>query len=203
MLVTEQSRTGYPSIDKPWLKFYSSGFMDEFKITKTVYQYVEDNNREHLIEVALKYKGKDICYKELFDKTNCVALSLKHYGLKMGDRIMMAATGVPEVIYILLACSKLGICVEMINFSLDSESIKNHILNSDAKLAFCLDRIHEKIKNIIWEKEIDTVVIPATQTLSSIIRFIDGLSHKIDKSDGRTMSYDEFITNSSIENITG
>lgn len=35
-------QTGYPSIDKPWLKFYSIGFMDEIKIAKTVYQYVED-----------------------------------------------------------------------------------------------------------------------------------------------------------------
>lgn len=143
--------------------------------------------------VAMKYKGKQISYEVLIQNVHIVAESIIRYGLKSGDRVMMAATGVPEVVYILLACSKLGICVEMINFSLDSESIKNHILSSEAKLVFCLDRIHEKIKEIIWKRDIETIVIPATQTLSPVIRFVDGLSHRVDRGHGKTLSYSEFL----------
>ena len=200
MLATDRQtdrQTGYPSIDRPWLRFYSSSSFDEQRASKTVYQYVLDNNKKHMNTVAMKYKGKQISYESLIQNINFVAESIIQYGLKPGDRVMMAATGVPEVVYILLACSKLGICVEMINFSLDSESIKNHILSSEAKLVFCLDRIHEKIKEIIWKRDIETIVIPATQTLPSIIRFVDGLSHRIDRSHGKTLSYSEFLVKDS------
>ena len=57
--------TGYPSIDKTWLKYYS----DEAKKSKipecTIYDYLWESNREHLDNVALDYFGYKIPYGRL------------------------------------------------------------------------------------------------------------------------------------------
>ena len=54
--------TGYPSIDKPWLKYYS----DEVKNAKlpncSMYEYVYECNKNHLDDVALIYFNKSIIF---------------------------------------------------------------------------------------------------------------------------------------------
>ncbi len=59
---TEKKLTGYPSIDKPWLKYYS----DEAKNTPlpecTIYEYLWENNKDHLNDVALNYFDRKITF---------------------------------------------------------------------------------------------------------------------------------------------
>lgn len=83
--------TGYPSIDRPWLKYYS----DEAKKTKipecTIYDYLWESNREHLDNVALNYFGYKIPYRKMFEEINKVAQAFANLGIKEND------TTCPEV----------------------------------------------------------------------------------------------------------
>ena len=62
----EKKLTGYPSIDKPWLKFYSDEAIHTSLPEFTMYEYVRDNNKDHLNDVAILYFGRKLTYKELF-----------------------------------------------------------------------------------------------------------------------------------------
>lgn len=46
-LCTEQL-TGQPSVDKPWLKFYSKEAVETKLPECTMYEYLYENNKEHL-----------------------------------------------------------------------------------------------------------------------------------------------------------
>ena len=48
-------QTGFPSIDKPWLKYYKAIVKEDELPEMTMYDYAWENNRENLDTVALRY----------------------------------------------------------------------------------------------------------------------------------------------------
>lgn len=63
----EKELTGYPSIDKPWLKYYSEEAINAQLPECTIYEYMKNRNQDNLNNVAINYFDKKISYKELFD----------------------------------------------------------------------------------------------------------------------------------------
>ena len=59
----EKRITGYPSIDKPWLKYYSEEAIQADIPDGTVYEYLYECNRNYMEDVALVYYGKEIRYQ--------------------------------------------------------------------------------------------------------------------------------------------
>lgn len=60
--------TGYPSIDKPWLKYYSEEAVNAPLPKGTIYEYMWENNRDYPNDTALIYFGRKISYHMLFDE---------------------------------------------------------------------------------------------------------------------------------------
>lgn len=60
--------TGYPSIDKPWLKYYQEELIAGTIPEKRNFDIVYENNKEYLYQTALLYFGRKITYGELFEK---------------------------------------------------------------------------------------------------------------------------------------
>ena len=56
----EKGLTGYPSIDKPWLKYYSEEAINAPLPECTIYEYLWENNKNHLDDIALVYFGRKI-----------------------------------------------------------------------------------------------------------------------------------------------
>ena len=63
----KQNMTGYPSIDKPWLKYYDEEAINAPLPECTVYEYLWEKNKEYLDNIALNYFGKKITYGRLFE----------------------------------------------------------------------------------------------------------------------------------------
>ena len=74
MLTETNKRTGYPSIDRPWEKYYSDHVMQfEFPRT-TMYRCIFDNNKNYQNRIAMEYFGKPFSYKELFEQIDDTAI---------------------------------------------------------------------------------------------------------------------------------
>ena len=65
--------TGYPSIDKPWLKYYSEEAINASLPECTMYEYLWENNKGYPDEIALIYENRKITYWELFRQIDRVA----------------------------------------------------------------------------------------------------------------------------------
>ena len=50
-----EQMSGFPSIDKPWLKYYSKEAINSVLPECTIYDYLWENNKAHLDDVALVY----------------------------------------------------------------------------------------------------------------------------------------------------
>ena len=75
----KENMTGYPSIDKPWLKYYKK----ESQIPHmTAYEYLKERNQEHLELNAIDSEVGNYTYKELFEMIEKTAASLYELGIK-------------------------------------------------------------------------------------------------------------------------
>lgn len=76
--------TGYPSIDKPWLKYYNDEAINAKLPEGTMYDFLWDQNKDYLANIALNYYGKKISFGELFENINKATQAFCSLGLKKG-----------------------------------------------------------------------------------------------------------------------
>ena len=77
--------TGYPSIDKPWLKYYSDVAVNSPLPECSLYEYMYTNNIGNKKRCALSYFGQDITFNTLFRCIDEVAKAFIAQGVKKGD----------------------------------------------------------------------------------------------------------------------
>ena len=58
---------GYPSVDKPWLNFYSDEAIHATVPQATIFEYIWEQNKERLDRVALNYIDRRITYRTMFE----------------------------------------------------------------------------------------------------------------------------------------
>ena len=135
----EAKSTGYPSIDKPWLKYYSTEAIHTKPAECTVYQNIYQHNQAHPHDLALEYFGVKITFSKLFAQVESCAKALLHAGVHLGDRVTLCTSGTPEAVYVVLACSKIGAVANFINPMFQPEQIRDRINETEASLLFVLD----------------------------------------------------------------
>ncbi len=178
---TESKLTGYPSIDKPWLKYYSEEALSIPIPEKTVFQSIYENNCEHLSDIALEYFGRKITYKTLFENVELVKNAFVANGVKKGDRVIMFTSSTPELVYAVLALCRIGAVANMINPVFTLEQIKDRINETDAEIMLVLDQLLGKIQPIMGELCIKkTVVIPVCNGMSGITKMVASIKMKKD-----------------------
>ncbi len=101
-------QTGYPSIDKPWLKYYSAEAQKAKLPEKTIYQYLHDSNANNLNKIAINYFSKKVTYSSMFDCIDIVSYAIKSIGVGEGDIISLCMLTMPETIYSIYALNHLG-----------------------------------------------------------------------------------------------
>lgn len=65
---TEKTLTGYPSIDRPWMKFYTKEAINTKMPECSMYQFAFNNNKQDLNSCCFEYYGTKITYSMFFDK---------------------------------------------------------------------------------------------------------------------------------------
>ena len=170
---TEKNLTGYPSIDKPWLKYYSEEALNIPIPEKTVYESIYEYNCSHLSDVALEYFGRKITYKTLFDNVEQVKKAFVANGVKKGDRVIMFTSSSPELVYAVFALCRIGAVANMINPVFTLEQIRDRINETDAEIMLVLDQLFDKIQPIMSELCIKkTVVIPVCNGMSGTTKMV-------------------------------
>lgn len=152
----EKGLTGYPSIDKPWLKYYSEEAINAPLPECTIYEYIWENNKNHFDDIALIYFGRKITYKELFENIEKVASAFLALGVSRGDIVTIQSLLLPQTIYIVYALSKIGAVANLIYVTLSKTEIETNLRKTNSKVFIVIDSIYDKlsIHNDIAEKVI-------------------------------------------------
>lgn len=100
-------RTGKPSIDRPWMRFYPAEIKN-LKIPKcTLNEYIKSRCPGEEV-IAMHYYGTDITWRMLQEQVDLIARALRAVGCKEGDQIPVFFRSVPQFIFMLLAAEKIG-----------------------------------------------------------------------------------------------
>ena len=155
--IMEGELTGYPSIDKPWLKYYPK----ELILARKKYIRVIDKIKEawpNFNETIINYYDTKIKAGDFFCRIDEIAKSLIALGVKKGDSIVTSLESVPEFVELLLASEMVGCSIK--NYLGDVNDIIK-LINKDNTINYYIapdylsdefsDKIYKStnIKNII------------------------------------------------------
>ena len=161
--------TGYPSIDKPWLKYYSQEAIDAPLPECTVYEYIWQNNRDDMDDVALIYFGRKITYREMFRETERVRNALLNEGVRKGDKVILFTSSTPETVYAVLALCRIGAVADMINPLFTREQTVDRINETEATLMIALEQLYDRIADAIPETCVKkTVIVPIYRSMPTV-----------------------------------
>ena len=191
----EKKMTGYPSIDKPWLKYYSKESINAKLPARTLYQNIYNNNKSHLTEIALEYFGNKISYKSLFKNVDDVAKAFVSNGVKKGDKVILFTSATPEMVYVTLALCRIGAVANMINPVFTEEQIRDRINETDATLLISLDQLYGKIEKVIAQTTIKkSVIIPVCNSMPIPLNVIAGMKMNKKLTYGETLvRWNDFV----------
>lgn len=188
----EKELTGYPSVDKPWLKYYSDKAINAPLPKCTIYEYLWENNNNHLNDVALVYIDRKITYKELFENVDKAARAFSAIGLKEGDIVTGIAPSVPEIIYSFYALNKIGAVSNWIDPRTDVSTIVRDIKDTKTKVLLVLDGFYDKNKGALPE-DIHCIVFSIKDSLPFISKALYSLKSRNPRLKSNAIWYADFI----------
>lgn len=194
--MTEKIMTGYPSIDKPWLKYYSEEAITSPLPECTIYEYLYDNNKDFPNDIALIYLGKNITYGEMFKNIEMTAKALISLGVKANDIVTVALPSIPEALYLVYAINKIGAVANMIHPLAGENEIINYLNEVKSTHFFMFYGTYEIVKNALKKTSVKKgVVVSVAESLPFGIKQLYRLKAK-EKSTFNTpilMSWGNFL----------
>lgn len=166
----EKKLTGYPHIDKPWMKYYDENALEKSIPEKNIYEYMKDQTKANSDMTAISYYGNKISYENLYTKIDDASRVFKELGVKNGDRIMYLMPNIPETAYMLYGGSQIGAVSDYVDPRPDSIDLKvsaNKILSlfeeEKAKYIVALEQCYlgmlKPIENELKELGLENIVI--------------------------------------------
>ena len=193
--------TGYPSIDKPWLKFFEDAEIKYDIPKKTCFESLYENNKDHQREIAFEYLGKKFTYGSFFKLIEKTKTALLASGIKKGEIVTICSITTPEILAIFYALNRIGAIPNFIDVRYTPESIKEYILEANSKKIFTLDICVPKIEKILDEVGVEEVIYinPANSSIP-IIKGLSEIKSKLDKiipQKNNYFNWNEFINRKS------
>lgn len=171
MIKHENVLTGYPSIDKPWLKYYSETERDytipKCKIVDNLYRYID----KYSSEIALEFMNVKVTYAELKRKIELVAKSLKALGVNEGDTVSVCLPNTPEVVYLFYAINKVGAVANMLDPRNSNVEFLRLLKEANTTYLFAMDTVVETFADVIKEAKLQGIVaISVVEALPLFVR---------------------------------
>jgi len=131
----------------------------------------------HLVErgeqLAIIWEGNEpdqsrrITYRELHEQVCRLANVLKARGIGKGDRVCLYMPMIPEAVFAMLACARIGAIHSVVFAGFSSEAFKHRVLDCDARLVVTADGYCHGAKTIDHKKKTDQALeeCPGVKTL--------------------------------------
>lgn len=190
--------TGYPSIDKPWLKYYDRDFLWKPLPEMTLLNYLKLQSRNRKELTALSYFGREISYGELFENIDNASKVFLGLGVKEGDRILFLMPNIPETAYMMYGASQIGAVCDFVDHRPDGAVLSGspEILSKLAKdekvkyivaLEQCYVGMISKIQEKLLLMGIDTVILVSETDSMDGRAKVNGLLENLSFGGGKTV----------------
>lgn len=103
--------------------------------------------------------GKKITYRELQREVSRLANVLRHNGIRKGDRIAIYMPMIPEAVYSMLACARIGAVHSVVFAGFSAESLRDRVNDSNCKAVITADEGIRGKKIIPLKRMVDEAVL--------------------------------------------
>ncbi|MFL2848203.1 MAG: acetate--CoA ligase [Coraliomargaritaceae bacterium] len=156
-------------------------------------------------KVAFFWEGepgdkKSYTYKELLEEVCRFSNVLKSLGVKKGDRIALYLPMIPELVFAVLACARIGAVHSVIFAGFSSESIRDRVDDCKARMVITADGGYRRGKILELKKIVDEGIAHC-DTISEVLVVKRGGDDDIScpMTEGRDFWYDSLRKGSSVE----
>lgn len=175
------SKTGYPSIDKPWEKYYRPFASKDLSEYHRVYDMIFASNR--MSSEALGFLDGDCSWTfgKLKSTTDKCMDALKKNGVQEGDTILLGVTNTPEVVATIIAIVSIGAIAKLFDIRASESDIKEYISADKCKYVIALDTVVlPKIDAILKNTTVEKVfVLRPSNSLSAVEKAKYAIKHKL------------------------
>ncbi|MBL7935912.1 MAG: acetate--CoA ligase, partial [Bacteroidia bacterium] len=145
--------------DSPDVKWFING---KFNITENaIDRHLETkaNQTAFIWEPnAVDGTHRVITYQNLHDEVCKVANTLKSLGVKKGDRVCIYMPMIPETVFAMLACARIGAVHSVVFAGFSSSALAGRIQDSDCKVVLTTDGAYRGVKDIPIKAVVDEAI---------------------------------------------
>lgn len=143
--MAEKKLMGYPSIDKPWMKYYSEEAINAPIPQSNLYDFMYSLNKDHPADVALNYFGTKVTYRELFEQIDIVAKAFMAQGVKPGDVCTIVTLSCVPSVLCLYALNRIGAVSNYINVLSTQADLEVYFRDADSDIIVTLDLFADNV----------------------------------------------------------
>ncbi len=128
--------------------------------------------RKNKAAIIWQGEGEDevrtFTYQQLLHEVSKFANVLKSKGVQKGDRVSIYMPMIPELVFAMLACARIGAVHSVVFGGFSSESLRDRINDSDCKVLITADGNHRGGKLVTLKQNADVALERGT-TIKSVI----------------------------------
>lgn len=177
----EKTPTGYPSIDKPWLKYYTEEQINAPLPHMTAYEYLKTQNANRLDYLAIDSEVGCFTYGELFARIDATAKALWAMDIRKGKNVLSMFPVLPHESFLFYGIDAVGAALCQISPMYTAAEVCNYANRIDADLFFVFD--------FLLSPEMERMVYENTKVRHIIVVNFMPLQGR----DTRTITWDAFV----------
>jgi len=134
---------------------------------------------------------KSFTYRELHDEVNRVAAMMQSLGVKRGDRVIVYMPMVPEAVFAILACARIGAVHSVVFGGFAAASLAARIDDAKPSLMITADGGSRMGKVVLYKSLVDESLKLAKHPPKKVLLFNRGLDSSLALVKGRDVDWNE------------
>ena len=192
----EKKMTGYPSVDKPWLKYYKEGAEERannIPVNKTVWDVIEEKLIEHKDIPAIEYFGRVISRPEFIDMVYTWARTLKALGVKENEVVPYYGPFLPDVGAMAFAFNMIGACPYFLKLAISPEALAEE--TKESRFAIVFEDMWQNVSGEFSKDRYEKVIIiNAADGMTGAKKQVVSLLTKLKSKSGKSLKEDKYLT---------
>ena len=171
--------TGYPSVDKPWLKYYSEEAINSSLPECTIFEYLWENNKKYLDNTALDYFGHKTSFGQLFEEIEKAAKGFSSIDVKKGDIVTIFSINTPETIICLYALNFIGAIPNLEYVTVSKKRAIEAVQMCKSRVVMILDALLPQFSGLADLDCVEhVIVLPVARSMPMVKRMLYCLKEK-------------------------
>ena len=171
----EKQPTGYPSVDKPWLKYYDIGSEDAWRRAprdKSIWEFYKEKLIQQGDSIpAIHYFGRDISRSSFINYVEEWAKAFRVMNVKPEEIVVLFGLALPEFAEIFLALNSIAAIPYFLKIDSSEAALREE--SKEARIAIVLEDMWNGVRNVFTPDHFEyVIVVSATDSMPFPLKHI-------------------------------